>query len=301
MSGPLDTYVSTLFGRAPDDALIEIRQVGPPRQEWHPVRALDRAAERILELGRKHDTYIGIAPRCRREGGKAAIRRCYVLHADCDTEDSVDRLARFEPAPTLVVWSGSGGLHGYWNLRSAVPVELAEAANRRLARHLGADAASVDASRILRPPATANFKHSPPAPVVLDRWRGATYRLAQVAGHLPDPPEPRQQSNGQRPVDSADVLLTIAPAVYFKTLAGTEVGHDSKTRCPLPDHQDADPSCHVYDDADRGWYCYGCGRGGSIYDLARELSGIGDRGGDFHELRDWIARRLLHAPVREAA
>lgn len=48
-------------------------------------------------------------------------------------------------------------------------------------------------------------------------------------------------------------------------------------------------------------YCFGCERGGAIYDLARELSGIGDRGADFAQLREWTAQRLLHAPLREAA
>jgi DNA primase len=35
-------------------------------------------------------------------------------------------------------------------------------------------------------------------------------------------------------------------------------------RCPLPTHEDKDPSFYVYAD---GWHCYGCNRGGDVVDL----------------------------------
>ena len=31
------------------------------------------------------------------------------------------------------------------------------------------------------------------------------------------------------------------------------------------------PSLHVYRDAERGWYCYGCQQGGSVHDFAAQL------------------------------
>ena len=42
-------------------------------------------------------------------------------------------------------------------------------------------------------------------------------------------------------------------------------------RCPLPDHEDRNPSCSVNLD-DAVWNCYGCGRGGGVVDLARAVS-----------------------------
>jgi hypothetical protein len=42
-------------------------------------------------------------------------------------------------------------------------------------------------------------------------------------------------------------------------------------RCPLPDHAYA--SCQVYAEAEQGWWCFGCARGGHIYDLASLLLG----------------------------
>jgi DNA primase len=52
---------------------------------------------------------------------------------------------------------------------------------------------------------------------------------------------------------------------------------------------DRTPSLHVYEDPQRGWYCFGCGRGGSIYDLASLLLRRGTRGDAFLELRRELA------------
>ena len=53
----------------------------------------------------------------------------------------------------------------------------------------------------------------------------------------------------------------------------------------------------MYDDAERGWYCFGCGRGGTVYDLASALWGLETRGEDFKILRRRISERLLNTPV----
>jgi CHC2 zinc finger len=54
-------------------------------------------------------------------------------------------------------------------------------------------------------------------------------------------------------------------------------------------HDDHTPSLHVYDEPERGWYCFGCGRGGSIFDLAAILWHRETRGSDFQEVRRALA------------
>jgi len=71
-------------------------------------------------------------------------------------------------------------------------------------------------------------------------------------------------------------LLALAPRVYVERLLGQPVGRSGKVRCPF--HTDRTPSLHVYQEPSRGWYCYGCHRGGSVYDLAALL--LSDRSGD---------------------
>jgi hypothetical protein len=64
-------------------------------------------------------------------------------------------------------------------------------------------------------------------------------------------------------------------------------------KCPLPDHDDAYASCQVYGEAEQGWWCFGCSRGGRIYDLASLLSGGAWgrelRGEAFRSVRELVA------------
>jgi DNA primase len=48
----------------------------------------------------------------------------------------------------------------------------------------------------------------------------------------------------------------------------------------------------VYESAAEGWYCFGCGRGGDIYELAGELWGLRREGREFLELRDLLAKHF---------
>jgi hypothetical protein len=67
--------------------------------------------------------------------------------------------------------------------------------------------------------------------------------------------------------------------------------------CPF--HPDRHPSLHVYETAQRGWYCFGrCRRGGTIYDLAAPLYGYEGRSGDFIRLRGEL-RRLFGLEASE--
>ena len=89
-----------------------------------------------------------------------------------------------------------------------------------------------------------------------------------------------------------DVLRTIDPPVYVELLTGAAVPPSGTILCPLPGHDERTPSFKAYDSPDRGWYCFGCNRGGSIIDLGTELWGL-DARRDFPELRRRIAERLL--------
>ncbi len=67
-------------------------------------------------------------------------------------------------------------------------------------------------------------------------------------------------------------------------------------RCPFHNGgQERTASLHAYNDPARGWYCFGCDLGGSVYDLAAALWGIRPVGADFHRVRQRLARELLRA------
>jgi len=91
----------------------------------------------------------------------------------------------------------------------------------------------------------------------------------------PDPPPPaRQRRSHSYQAGGEDELALVDPPSYFRALAGVEVptGGDM-IPCPLPDHEDSHTSCQVFAEAERGWWCYGCARGGRMYDVASLLAG----------------------------
>src|SRR5215213_1281761 len=163
-------FLAALAGSAERGEFLELRyrledgqRMGQVFECPSRIRGL---ATRAIALGRRTDVYVGCAPRTRRHGGRDAVERAFVLWADCDGEAAVAALAEFDPAPTIVIGSGSGSnCHAYWPLTEPLTREEVERANRRLAHALGADPASADAARILRVPGTLSHKHDPPTRV----------------------------------------------------------------------------------------------------------------------------------------
>ena len=89
-----------------------------------------------------------------------------------------------------------------------------------------------------------------------------------------------------------DALRNIPPVAYVEALTGIEVPVHGTICCPL--HEERTPSFKVYAGHVRGWYCFGCGAGGDIYNLGAELWGLSLRT-DFPELRRRLACELLRA------
>ena len=95
----------------------------------------------------------------------------------------------------------------------------------------------------------------------------------QVRRALPDP-EPRRECTRPARVrlSEDDELGRIPPPVYFRLLCGLAVpSRGGYVLCPL--HEERTPSCMVWVEPERGWWCFGCGRGGGIYDLASLVEG----------------------------
>ena len=300
----VEAYLGVLFGRETGRALIELRwRHGQGMRHAFIEHTRTLAATRtILQLGRRTDVYVGVAPRTRPHGGKDAIDRVWTLWADLDNPAARDTLDQLPVKPAILVASGTPGhAHAYFPLTTPVTATAAEIANRRLASQLGADSGSVtNAATILRPPATFSHKTTPPARVVLERLEP---RLASIdaitEGIAADPAatelKPSVHGRRGRAPEGEDPLRALDPALYFEVLTGESVGRSRKISCPW--HEDRTPSLHVYKEPAGGWYCYGCTRHGhSVYDLASQLWGLDTHGTQFLELR----RRLydLFLPER---
>jgi hypothetical protein len=296
----LRLQLAAIRGREPAGSLFEIRyklDAGGMGQLFHDCHQLDPLLETIAKLSRRTDVYIGCAPRTRRHGGRDSIARLWTLWADIDGADALERLRAFEPAPHMIVASGSpDSAHSWWDLREPASPQQAERANRRLAHHLGADMRATDAARILRPAATWNHKHSPPAAVEcvhLDARRALT--VDELLANVPElpaaeagPPRPlrRRLNHGEDPLQS------IPAFEYVPALTGRPVGRDGKAQCPFHGGgEERTPSLHAYPD-DQGWFCFGCDKGGDIYTLGAMLYRLDGRR-DFPTIKRRIAADLL--------
>lgn len=294
MTAPaIDRYLDGLYTRARGSTLIEVRwrTASGMTRRFVPVAKREAAAQIIENTSRQTDVYVGVLPRWRPAGGRAAIvgdgRTVWV---DLDSEIAVRALEPVDPPPTLVVASGGiGHLHAYWSLTAGVPPGVIERANRRLAWALGGDLASTDSARILRPPDTVNHGRGG-APVRLMRAKaGKPVRLGELIGGLLDPPGARPvQTVARRPTD--DRLLDVEPERYVALLTGRRVGRSRKVRCPL--HDDRTASLHVYREPKRGWFCFGCRRGGTVYDLAGAVWKLEPREAGFVAIRERLLAML---------
>jgi hypothetical protein len=299
----LHRYLETLAGDAPESAFLEIRfRVGDHAMasEFVAVHGHGEQVRAIRRRGSRTDVYVGCAPRARRAGTKNAIDEVWVLWAECDGADAARAAHAYRPRPPIVIASGTGpNLHAYWPLRAPLRAREAEEANLRLAHALGADVACFDASRILRPPGTWNHKRRPSRPVGVVRLEaGTTFDHEAVLRTAPaiDRVELHRRWRVVAKRDArCDPLLRLPPSVYVQALIGRRPSRQGKVACPF--HPDTRPSLHVYREPERGWTCFACGRGGSVYDLAAGIWGLRTRGRDFVEVRT----RLLALFARELA
>jgi hypothetical protein len=295
----IERFLTVLAGREPAGGLLEIRYRDPRtparmRQQFHDATDTQAPARAIVRLATHSDVYIGVAPRQTRNGGRQAVARAWVLWADLDQPAEVDFASRVPVAPGVIIETGTPGhRHLYWPLTVPLAPAAVERANATLAHALGADSGAVlGAATILRPPHTHNYKHQPPRPVTLQQFDPGAHHPDEILAGLATPQDQPATLGNRRPAAIRDPLLTIEPARYVEALTGQVVPRDRKISCPL--HDDSTPSLHVYRHPENGWHCYGCHRGGTIYDLAGALWGLQTRGSDFLALRVRLSAEILH-------
>jgi len=297
--GELLSYLRILSEDARPTQFFDLRYslpAGLMRRRYVSVLRLQQIASRITTLAPDADVYLGAALRDRARGDKAAINGSHLLFVECDDPSARERLADFAYPPSMIVASGSPGhLHLYWRLRGRATAAEIESANRRLALSLHGEPGCADIVRMLRPPRSLNHKHTPPLPVkLLEHDASARYALAELVAALPHDPQPRHAlpvSSASRRVERnalSRALLAIPAGEYVRVLVSREPNRAGKVLCPF--HEDTQPSLQLYPDGT--FYCFGarCRKGGTIFDFAAAVWGIGTREDDFLELRRRLAR-----------
>jgi DNA primase RepB-like protein/CHC2-type zinc finger protein len=290
--------LSLVGGRATAGQCVEARWFARPRvdRHWWSIEDLDDMAARVVSLGSSWDIYVGAAPRLRHGGTAADVAPAWALWADLDDPQAVADLASYDTPPHLVVETSEGHAHAWWAIVDALEPRHLPRALRRLAHHLGADMVSTDAARIMRPPGTRNHKRGGERVELITFNPRPAIEIRTLVGALPDPAEPPHRTPtppATSPRAAWDPLLDIASRHYVPYITGRPPRRDGKVRCPMhADGQERTPSLQLYDDPARGWFCFGCDRGGSIVDFGALLWGLEPRGRDYHEIRRRLAAEL---------
>ena len=279
------------------DGTLRMRGRRDPRGYLAPGDARALAAGLAAARRRREEAFTSPLARPGAVPGKRAVERGRV--AWCDLDESGE-----EPAwpaslrPALLVGSGHG-LHAYWRLDSELEAAELESLNRRLAARFGGDLACTDRGRIMRLPGSFNGKRGAWCAIKRADLTARALVVERAVRELPDPDPPRPPARPRRFVPSpSDDLATIPPPRYFALLCGVEVPDSGGVvLCPL--HEETTPSCQVWPDS--GWWCYGCSRGGGVFDLYSLLLGTGVWGHDlrgerFVEVRDRLREQLHGAP-----
>lgn len=207
---------------------------------------------------------------------------------DVDGDEGADSLREREreyselPHTVRAITPG-GGAHHYFASTTAVPCSAGKVGPSLDIRGEGG---YVVAPRSLHPTGRRYEWDVPPGdaePAPIPAWL--------VALAAPDPrPAQRRPANSPR-IARDDVLLTVDLADAVEELTGVAGGRGGMINCPLPGHDDKTPSFHI---TGRLFYCHGCGRGGTIYDLGAELWGHPAplRGDDFKAVRYRLLEEL---------
>lgn len=166
----LESFLSFLYEGLEGYIYVAVK---PPNQqkEWHqeffewPAQA-DKMLDLIPKAARKFEVYMGPVVYNAKRVDKKFFAGTNVIWADFDG-NAPEWEYDTHGEPSLIVQSSiETKQHCYWRLiEPLTDADALEDLNRRVAYNLGADKGSWDATRVLRPPETLNYKYNPPLPV----------------------------------------------------------------------------------------------------------------------------------------
>jgi hypothetical protein len=167
----------------------------------YPAGAQDAAEHAREESETGRETYFCthlLTARKRVKGNAAPVR---TLWGEFDGPE----VPNGDLKPTALVESSPQRFHAYWRLTDAVPPEIAEGLNRRIAAATDADPSGFDLSQLLRVPGTVNHKYKD-RPVV--RLVGINneheYVPADLHNSLPLIEEPSRNGTGKTGASETD-------------------------------------------------------------------------------------------------
>ncbi len=157
----LNTYLDVLFEGLDGYVYSPIKTEDSWQTEWFKYPAQRPELIKHIQSG-GGDVYISPAVYSDKRATKDAVKKVQTVWVEFDGAAEIDFFAKKVPEPTLIVQTSlTSHVHCYWRIPPSAGPSV-ENINRRLTYYLQADTSGWDATQLLRPPGTFNFKRGLP-------------------------------------------------------------------------------------------------------------------------------------------
>lgn len=161
----LETFVDYIYGDLEGYSYAPVKR----GESWEPkFFAWPQEKPELLDWIRTEsidsDVYLAPSVFSEKRGNKESWKASQVVWVEFDGKEQID--FKDVPAPDIIVQtSHDTHVHCYWRVPES-NLETIEEINTRLTYYLEADHSGVDATQVLRPPTSNNFKYGEPLKVV---------------------------------------------------------------------------------------------------------------------------------------
>lgn len=189
----IENFFKEIYGKGEGTVYTAVKKRGTKQFEqtfYKWPEQLKEMAQAVYTTGQVDDVYMAPALFSSASPTKNNFKQSSVVWVELD---NVPKNISNLPEPSIRVQSSvKGKEHWYWRINFDVNVEELEKITRSLTYLLGADISGWDATQILRPPNTLNFKYEQPMPVQIIASQSGAHGLESFSWLPEPPPEPVQ-------------------------------------------------------------------------------------------------------------
>lgn len=176
------------------------------------------------------DVYIAPAIYKAKNGLKRSVKGSNVVWVEFDGQEEID-FGDLPKPDCIIQTSGSTHLHCYWQVPFIHDIETLDGINRRLMYYLEADYSGFDASQVLRPPLSKNWKYGDAIEVVLAHFEPEAPHDFKDFDSAPEVEKPVIRLNSDQLEDPEKLIKELPlPASLKKKVLKETVAPDSQAR-----------------------------------------------------------------------
>lgn len=162
MNNQISEYISLVYSSPNDRIALCLIRGKEVKHRFLSVRDIEQFTPFLRAMNAK-GWNVYITPSVLKHGAVARTKANFVesqdiIYVDADYKEAMKKVRSDYPYPTLVVKTSVGRYQIYWKLTEAISIAKQEELMQAIVRHIGADPAATDVSRVLRLPSFWNRK-----------------------------------------------------------------------------------------------------------------------------------------------